>query len=135
MSVEEILKAHPRPPIADLPVLVRCIEECGICEATCTICADASLAEEDVSSMVRCIRLCLDCADACNATWRIVSRQTDPDHTTQRNALEACLAACRACARECGRHAQHHEHCRLCAEECRRCERPCEELLAALPAP
>jgi hypothetical protein len=135
MSVEEILKAHPRPPIADLPVLVRCIEECGICEATCTICADASLAEEDVSSMVRCIRLCLDCADACNATLRIVSRQTDPDHTTQRNALEACLAACRACARECERHAQHHEHCRLSAEECRRCERACEELLAALPAP
>jgi hypothetical protein len=134
MSVEDILKAHPRPAVADLSVLVRCIEECGVCQATCTICADASLAEDDVGTMVRCIRLCLDCADACNDTLRIVSRQTEPDPTVQRSAVGACLAACRACAAECERHAQHHEHCRLSAEECRRCERACEALLAALPA-
>jgi hypothetical protein len=134
MSVEEIIKTHPRPPVADLPVLARCIDECGVCEATCTVCADASLAEDDVRILVRCIRLCLDCADACDDTLRILSRQTDPDPPTHRTALEACLAACRACAAECERHAQHHEHCRLSAEECRRCERACEELLAALPA-
>ena len=109
MSVEEILKTHPRPAIADLAVLARCIDECGDCEATCTV-----------------------CADACDSTRRIVSRQTDPDPTTQRAAVEACLAACRASAEECERHAQHHEHCRLCAEECQRCVRACEDLLAAL---
>jgi hypothetical protein len=134
MSVGDILKAHPRPAVADLSVLVRCIEECGVCQATCTICADASLAEDDVGTMVRCIRLCLDCADACDDTLRIVSRQTEPDPTAQRSAVGACLAACRACAAECERHARHHEHCRLSADECRRCERACEELLAALPA-
>ena len=132
MSVEEILKTHPRPAIADLAVLVRCIDECGNCEATCTICADACEAEDDVRTLVRCIRLCLDCADACDDTLRILSRQTDPDPTTQRTALEACLAVCRACDEECERHAHHHEHCRLCAEECRRCERACEDLHAAL---
>jgi hypothetical protein len=133
MSVEEILKTHPRPPVAEFAVLVRCIDECGTCEADCTVCADACLAEDDVRDLVRCIRLCLDCADACDDTLRILSRQTDPDLTTQRTALEACLAACRACAEECERHASHHEHCRLSAEECRRCERACEDLLAVFP--
>jgi hypothetical protein len=134
MSVEEILKTHRRPPVAELAVLVRCIDECSTCEASCTVCADACLAEDDVRDLVRCIRLCLDCADACDDTLRILSRQTDPDPATQRTALEACLAACRACAEECERHAHHHEHCRLSAEECRRCERACEDLLAVFPA-
>jgi len=132
MSVEDILKTHPRPPIADLAALVRCIDECGECEATCTVCADASSAEDDVRTMVRSISLCLDCADACDATRRILSRQTDPDLTVKRTAVEACLVLCRACAEECERHAQHHEHCRLCAEECRRCERACQDLVSAL---
>ena len=132
MIVQEMLESHPRPPIAELGVLVRCIDECSNCEVTCIICADASLAEDDVDAMVRCVRLCLDCADACDDTLRIVSRQTEPDPDTQRTALEACRAVCRACAAECERHAQHHEHCRLCVEECRRCERACDELLAAL---
>jgi hypothetical protein len=134
VSVEAILKTHPRPLVADAALLARCIDECGACTATCTVCADASLAEEDVKAMERCIRLCNDCADACVATGRILSRQTDPDAPTQRTALQACETACRACADECERHAHHHEHCRLCAEECRRCERACTELLAALPS-
>jgi hypothetical protein len=132
MIVEQMLQAHPRPPVAEPAVLVRCIDECGECAITCTICADASLAEDDVGAMVRSIRLCGDCADACDETRRIVGRQTDPDPATQREAVEACLAACRACAAECELHAQHREHCRICAEECRRCERACAELLAAL---
>ena len=132
MSVEELLKTHPRPAIADLAVLVWCIDQCGTCATTCTICADACAAEDDVGAMVRCMRLCTDCADVCDSTRRIVSRRTDLDPSTQRAALEACRAACRASAEECERHAQHHEHCRICAEECRRCERACEDLLAAL---
>jgi hypothetical protein len=134
MSVELILKTHPRSLIAETAVLARCIDECSECAATCTICADACLGEGDVSDLVRCIRLCLDCADVCVQTGRILSRQTDPDADVQRGALNVCLAACRASAAECERHAAHHEHCRLCAEECRRCERACADLLAALPA-
>jgi hypothetical protein len=132
MSVEAILRTHPRPLIADAAVLARCIDECAACQATCTICADASLAEDDVRAMERCLRLCLDCADACVATGRIASRQTSPDQATQLRTLDACRTACRACAEECERHADHHEHCRLCAEECRRCEQACDALLAAL---
>jgi hypothetical protein len=131
MSVEAILQTHPRPPVVDAGVLARCIDECSGCAAHCTICADASLAEDDVRDLERCLRLCLDCADACVATARIVARQTDPDPGIQRHQLEACLIACGKCAEECERHAHHHAHCRLCAEECRRCERACQDLLAA----
>ena len=132
MSVEEILGTHRRPLIADVATLAACIDECAACAATCTICADACLAETDIEALARCIRLCLDCADACVDAGRILSRQTGPDADTQLTALEACLTACRACAAECERHAHHHEHCRLSAEECGRCERACDDLLAAL---
>lgn len=132
MSVETILKTHPRPLIAELAVLAACIDECGDCAATCTVCSDACLAEDDVRSLVHCARLCLDCADACVDAGRILGRQTDPDPTTQLTTLEACRTACRASAEECERHAHHHEHCRLCADECRRCEQACNALLAAL---
>ena len=98
------------------------------------ICADACTAEDDVAAMVRCIRLYLDCADACNSTLRIASRQTEANFAIVRAAVEACLAACRACAEECERHAHHHEHCRLCAEVCRACERAASDLLGALLA-
>jgi hypothetical protein len=134
MSVEAILKTHPRPPSVDVALLARYIDECGACEASCVICADADMAEDEVIAMVRCIRLCLDCADACNSSLRIAGRQTDPDVATVRLAVEACLAACRACAEECERHAHHHEHCRLCAEECRACERAASDLLGELLA-
>jgi hypothetical protein len=132
VTVREILDKHPRPTDIDRDLLVRCIEECFDCEATCTSCADACLAEEDVRELVRCIRLCLDCADACGATGRTVTRQTEPDRSVVRAAVEACAASCRACAAECERHAAHHEHCRIAAEVCRRCEQACADLAAAI---
>ena len=79
MTVRAMLEAHPRSSVLDRDLLVRCIEECVDCAATCTSCADADLAEPDVAEMVRCIRLCLDCADTCQATGRILIRQTEPD--------------------------------------------------------
>jgi hypothetical protein len=66
------------------------------------------------------------------ATARILARQTDTGRAIRHRQLEACLIACGECAEECERHAHHHEHCRLCAGTCRRCERACQDLLAAL---
>lgn len=132
MSVQDVIKAHPRPTTFDHNALLRCIAECLDCGASCTSCADADLAEDDVQEMVRCIRLCLDCADACNATARIATRQTAPDLRVIRAMVEACAAACRACGDECDRHAAHHEHCRICADVCRRCEQACSDLVAAI---
>jgi hypothetical protein len=132
MSVQEMIRTHPHPTGADREALTRCIEECFSCAATCTSCADACLGEETVQELVRCIRLNLDCADICDATGRALTRQTQPDVTVLRAALEACATACRACGEECERHAGHHEHCRVCAETCRRCEQACNDLLSSI---
>ena len=86
----------------------------------------------DVAEMRRCIRLCLDCADVCIATGRMVSRQTEYEPETTRAEVESCRQSCSTCGEECERHAQHHEHCRLCAESCRRCEAACAALLDAI---
>jgi hypothetical protein len=132
VTFQDVIKTHPQPTGVDLDVLLRCIEECLDCGASCTSCADADLAEDDVREMVRCIRLCLDCADACDATARIVIRQTAPDLGVLRAMVEACAAACQASGDECERHAAHHEHCRICADVCRRCEQACLDLVAAI---
>ena len=87
---------------------------------------------QNVAELVKCIRLCLDCADVCAATVGVTSRQTEYDAGVTRPLLEACAATCKSCGDECERHAQMHEHCRVCAEACRRCEQACRELLAAM---
>jgi hypothetical protein len=132
VSIREMLETHPQPTGGDLDVRVRCIEACSDCAVVCTSCADADLGESNLQELVRCIRLCLDCADACDATARIVTRQTASDAGVVRAAVEACVMACRASRAECERHAEHHEHCRVCAQVCRRCEEACQELLASL---
>jgi Domain of Unknown Function (DUF326) len=130
--VAQMLEAHPQATANE--ALARCIEECFACALTCTSCADACLAEEDVQELVRCIRLNLDCADVCDATGRVLTRQTTAEPRLARSMIEACAQACRVCAEECERHAQHHDHCRVCAEACRRCEQACEELRSSIAA-
>jgi Domain of Unknown Function (DUF326) len=126
--VTQMLEAHPQATANE--ALTRCIEECFAYALTCTSCADACLAGEDVQELVRCIRLNLDCADVCDATGRVLTRQTTAEARLARSMLEAC----RVCAEECERHAQHHDHCRVCAEACRRCEQACEELRSSIAA-
>jgi hypothetical protein len=130
--VTQMLEAHPQATANE--ALTRCIEECFAYALTCTSCADACLAGEDVQELVRCIRLNLDCADVCDATGRVLTRQTTAEARLARSMLEACAQACRVCAEECERHAQHHDHCRVCAEACRRCEQACEELRSSIAA-
>ncbi len=128
----EIFALHPHPTALPHDVLLRCVDECLVCGASCTACADASLAEDDVTEMRAVISFASDCADLCDATKRIVLRQTAEDVEVLRAAVEACSTACAVCAAECDKHAAHHEHCRLCAEACRRCEQACLAVAAAL---
>ncbi|HEX5923302.1 MAG TPA: hypothetical protein VFY45_05690, partial [Baekduia sp.] len=63
---------------------------CSDCAAACTSCADADLGERGLPELIRCVRLCLDCADICDATGRIVTRQTASDVDVVRAVVEAC---------------------------------------------
>jgi hypothetical protein len=128
-SLEPMLNTHPRSSSLNRTALLGCLRECHDCATACTICADACLGEEKVQMLVRCIRLNLDCADVCDATGRVLARQTEADLSILRVLLQACAHACEVCGAECARHADMHEHCRVCAESCRRCAEACNRLL------
>jgi hypothetical protein len=113
-------------------LLAATIDAISDCAQACVTDTDADLGEQNVSEMVRCIRLCLDCADVCTATAGVTSRPAESDAEVTRPLLQACVAICKSCGDECERHAHMYEHCRICAEACRRCERACWELLDAM---
>ena len=128
---KQMLETYPTST-ADATVLAAAIDALNDCAQACTADADADLGVEDVTGMIRCLRLCLDCADVCTATLGVTSRQADYDADVTKPLLRACVAICKSCGDECARHARMHEHCRICAEACRRCEQACRELLEAL---
>lgn len=130
--MSQMIAAHPDVGGNTNDALIRCIEECGSCAQSCTSCADACLAEEMVGELRQCIRLNLDCADICAAAGSIATRLTGGNEQVIVATLEACALACQLCGEECERHAQHHEHCRLCAESCRRCEQACREAIRSI---
>ncbi len=128
----QMLDTYPRAFSVDAGVLAATIDALSDCAQACAADTAADLSEQNVTEMVRCIRLCLDCADICTATAGVASRQTEYDASVTRPLLGACVAICKSCGDECERHAQMHEHCRVCAEACRRCEQACGELLDAM---
>ena len=125
----QMLDTYPHAFKVDAGVVAATIDALSDCAQACTADTDADLSEQNVTEMIRCIRLCLDCADVCTATIGVTSRQAEYDANVARPLLEACAAICKSCGDECERHAQKHEHCRVCAEACRRCEQVCREFL------
>jgi Domain of Unknown Function (DUF326) len=113
-------------------VLAAAIDALSDCAQACIADVDADLSEQNVTEMVTCIRLCLDCADVCTAAMGVTSRQAAYDANVTGPLLEACVAICKSCGEECERHARHHEHCRVCGQACRRCEQACRDLLDAM---
>lgn len=133
MPTSAMLETYPRTFNVDAGLLARAIDVLIECSNTCTQCADACLSEGSLSpELAKCIRLNLDCSDVCATTSRVISRQTEYDANLTRPLLEACAAACKSCGDECSGHADHMEHCRVCADSCRRCEQVCRELLDAM---
>jgi hypothetical protein len=129
---KRLLDSYPGEVDVDSDVLAATIEALNDCAQACAADADADLAEQNVAELVKCVRLCLDCADTCAATVSVISRRTEPDPAVTRALLEACVASCKRCGDECQRHASMHPHCRACEEACRRGERATRELLGAM---
>jgi hypothetical protein len=128
----QMLDTYPHTFDVDAGVLAATIDALTDCAQACTADTDADLSEQNVTDMVKCIRLCLNCADVCTATIAVSSRQAEYDDNVAKPLLEAFAAICMSCGDECERHAQMHEHCRICEQACRRCEQACRELLAAI---
>jgi hypothetical protein len=126
-----MLRTNPSDTGYDPDTLAACIEACFECVKACTACADACLGEDMAADLRHCITTDLGCADICDATGRILSRQSGYDAELSRAALTACRDVCRRCAKECESHADQHGHCGVCAQVCRTCEQACEALLSA----
>jgi uncharacterized membrane protein len=127
-----MLDSYQNTTSADAALLAAAIDAISDCTQACIADTDADLSEQNLTEMVRCIRLCVDCADVCAATGAVLSRPAGYDAEVARPLLQACVAICNSCGDECERHARMHEHCRVCAEACRRCEQACRQLADAL---
>jgi Domain of Unknown Function (DUF326) len=127
----QMLDTSPRAVNVDASTLAAAIDAMTDCAQACIADTDADLGEQNVTEMIRCIRLCLDCADLCTAAAGITSRPAGYDADVTKPLLQACVAICKSCGDECERQA-HMPHCGVCAEACRRCEQACRELLDAL---
>ena len=128
----QILASSGRKSPLDAGSLADAIDSISDCIQACIADVDADLGEKDLADMVKCIRLCLDCTDVCEATLGLLSRPAEYDANVVRPLLESCVAICKTCGDECARHAREHEHCRVCEEACRRCEAACRRLLGAI---
>lgn len=132
-TIEMMLRTHPRPDLQHIEDYAETLRAIATCAETCIACADACLGEpEHLEHLRRCIRLDLDCADICQATARVLGRQTETAGEVVHAQLHACIVACQACADECESHADMHDHCRICAEACRHCQERCNFLLGEI---
>lgn len=132
--MQDMLKVHPRMSQMkmDRDALISCIQATSNAAQACSSCADACIGEKDIQSLIRCIRINLDCADVCNLTGTLLCRQTEPPMSLLRSQLQACAMACQGCRQECQEHASKYDHCRMCADYCRQCEDACNRLLSSL---
>lgn len=134
-AVNRVLASTPNRPMIERSSLAECIDACATCGLSCIACADACDGETRyLSTLRRCVRLNLDCADICEVTARVLSRQLAADADVLRAQIEACSVACAACAEECESHADTHEHCRACAAACRACEEHCRRVTHEIAA-
>ena len=130
-NTTEMLDASPTGVPAGASEVAGVIDACLDCLQSCTSCADADLAEEDVGDLSTCVALCVTCADVCDVMARVLSRPASSDNVLVHRLLQACIRTCTSCAEECRRHAAHHRHCAICEQVCRTCIDACTSLLDA----
>jgi hypothetical protein len=130
-DTRDMLEASPTGVTLGIAEVTAAIDTCLNCLQSCTSCADADLAEKDLDDLRTCIALCLNCADVCDVTARVLSRPAHWDHVVVDQLLQACVRTCTSSAEECARHADHHRHCAICEKACRACVRACSALLDA----
>ena len=86
-----------------------------------------------VHHLMYCAKMCLSCADVCEAACRVALRRSGSNEEVLRDVLELCARVCEACAAECEKH--DHEHCKLCAQICRECAADCRHAALAVFEP
>ncbi len=70
---KQMLDTYPRTFNLDADQLAATTEALYDCAQACTACADACLSEENVTDLVKCIQLNLNCDDICVTAGRALS--------------------------------------------------------------
>ncbi|MFD0853897.1 four-helix bundle copper-binding protein [Actinomadura adrarensis] len=127
----QMLETYPAEIGLERQQLAKVIDTLTNCAQTCTACADACLSEsaDELPRLARCIRDNLDCADICTTTSSVLSRHTGYDARVTHAQVQAAIQATKTCGDSCQEHAEHHEHCRICAQACRETEQALNDLL------
>jgi len=131
VSENQVVSDQPTSPVTST-MLSDCVQACVECQLACTACTDASLADDHVADMRRCIRVGLDCAEICGLTSRMLIRFVNSDVALLRAQLATCARACVTCEAEC--RARTSIHGDACAAACARCYETCRNLLRQLAA-
>ena len=100
VSIRGMMETHPQPSSGDAGCarpLHRGVQRvrCGLYELR----RRRASARATCGPLVRCIGLCLDCADVCDATRRIVTRLTVSEVRVVSATVQACVLACPGLAR------------------------------------
>lgn len=125
MSIKEMIREHPQVGDDYNDALGEAVKHTMYAAAIINSCADACLAEGNVSERIECIRRCMDASDACTAFYRMASRRTGGNVTAIKAIGLATIVACEQCLEHCSMHDDAH---------CKRCARICKEVVRDVKA-
>lgn len=134
-STMQMMQMHAKDPSlsdADMAMMQECIEACSACEQACTMCASCMMGSEAEGAMH--MEMCMNTADMCNTTMRMMLRPAGMNMPAMMAMFEATIMQCNACADECMKHADMHEDCKMCAEVCRQCAMACQKMMDSMKA-
>ena len=100
MSTAQTITNIPQSDASISGPLSEAIDHLLACAASCAICAEGCLREDDPRSQVDCISSKSDCADVCMATARVLRRANAGLSSMAQLQVEACIEACRTCGDE-----------------------------------
>jgi hypothetical protein len=127
----EMMKSMSMPAGVDMTAMQECIDQCSVCMQACSMCADEMAG---MPEMGRCAVLCMNCADVCDATMRMMLRPSGMDMTAMRAMLQACMAMCEASMTECRSHGDMSPACAMCAQACEACMKACQAMMDSMAA-
>ncbi len=85
----QLLDSYQGTVNVDIALLAAAIDAISECAQACTADTDADLGEQDLTEMVRCIRLCLNCTDVCTAAAGVIAATSAGGMPTCRTAGSA----------------------------------------------
>lgn len=100
------------------------VSELNDCSNECNHCFNDFLNVSDINMLSHCIELTRECADFCQMTASLLSRNSVHAY----DVMLLCGKICESCAEECEKH--QIDQCKHCANVCRTCAESCNDHLA-----